>query len=53
MLGTQGWAVNHKRVERIWRQEGRKVPSRQPKRGRLWLTDLDLPHIDIAGPRGL
>ena len=31
--------MNHKRVERIWRQEGRKVPSKQPKRGRLWLTD--------------
>jgi len=31
--------VNHKRVERIWRQEGLKVPYRQPKRGRLWLSD--------------
>ena len=34
-----GWIVNHKRVERIWRQEGLKVPQKQPKRGRLWLTD--------------
>ena len=31
--------MNHKRVERIWRQEGLKVPERQPKRGRLWLND--------------
>ena len=31
--------MNHKRVERIWRQEGLKVPGRQPKRGRLWLND--------------
>ncbi len=31
--------VNHKRVERIWRREGLKVPQRQPKRGRLWLND--------------
>ncbi len=31
--------MNHKRVERIWRQEGLKVPKKQPKRGRLWLTD--------------
>jgi putative transposase len=31
--------VNVKRVERIWRQEGLKVPARQPKRGRLWLND--------------
>jgi transposase InsO family protein len=31
--------VNHKRVERIWRQEGLRVPKKQPKRGRLWLND--------------
>jgi len=31
--------VNHKRVERIWRREGLKVPKKQPKRGRLWLND--------------
>jgi transposase InsO family protein len=34
-----GWRVNHKRVERIWRKEGLKVPQKQPKRGRLWLND--------------
>ena len=39
LLRVEGWRVNHKRVERIWRQEGLKVPRRQPKRGRLWLTD--------------
>ena len=31
--------MNHKRVERIWRREGLKVPKKQPKRGRLWLND--------------
>ncbi len=35
----RGWRVNHKRVERIWRREGLKVPKKQPKRGRLWLND--------------
>lgn len=30
--------VNDKRVERIWRQEGLKVPAKQPKKGRLWLA---------------
>ena len=30
--------MNHKRVERIWRCEGLKVPHKQPKRGRLWLN---------------
>jgi len=39
MLQREGWRVNHKRVERIWRQEGLKVPEKQPKRGRLWLND--------------
>lgn len=39
MLGREGWRVNHKRVERIWRQEGLKVPQKQPKRRRLWLND--------------
>jgi putative transposase len=39
LLRHAGWVVNKKRVERIWRREGLKVPSRQPKRGRLWLND--------------
>ena len=39
LRSTAGWAVNDKRVERIWRREGLKVPTKQPKRGRLWLND--------------
>jgi len=39
LLRREGWVVNHKRVERLWRREGLKVPKRQPKRGRLWLND--------------
>ena len=39
ILKQEGWQVNHKRVERIWRREGLKVPQKQPKRGRLWLND--------------
>ena len=39
LLRQENWKVNHKRVERIWRKEGLKVPQRQPKRGRLWLND--------------
>jgi putative transposase len=39
LLREAGWKVNKKRVERIWRQEGLKVPHRQPKRGRLWFND--------------
>ena len=39
LLSGKGWQVNHKRVERIWRRDGLKVPKKQPKRGRLWLND--------------
>lgn len=39
LLRHAGWLVNDKRVERIWRREGLKVPCKQPKRGRLWLND--------------
>jgi transposase InsO family protein len=39
LLRQAGWTINDKRVERIWRREGLKVPLKQPKRGRLWLTD--------------
>jgi len=39
LLKAGGWRVNHKRVERIWRQEGLKVPQKQPKRKRLWIND--------------
>ncbi len=39
LLRARGWHVNHKRVERIWRREGLKVPTKQPKRARLWLND--------------
>ncbi len=39
LLRQAGWLVNKKRVERIWRREGLKVPRRQPKKGRLWLND--------------
>ena len=39
LLRNEGWSVNHKRVEWLWRQEGLNVLAKQPKRGRLWLND--------------
>ena len=39
LLRTRGWRVNRKRVARIWREEGLKVPAKQPKKRRLWLND--------------
>jgi transposase InsO family protein len=40
LLRDACWQVNDKRVERLWRREGLKVPGKQPKRGRLWLNDV-------------
>ena len=39
LLWQEGWQISQSRVERIWKQEGLKVPQKQPKRGRLWLND--------------
>jgi len=39
LLRVEGWRINHKRVERIWWQEGLKVPKKQPKSGRLWVNE--------------
>ena len=50
LLREAGWAVNRKRVERIWRQEGLKVPAKQPKKGRLWLHDGSCVRLRPAHP---
>lgn len=39
LVRAKGLMINHKRVYRIWRREGLKVPKKQPKRGRLWLSN--------------
>src|SRR5437660_8474208 len=39
LLRQAGWSVSDGRIERIWKREGLRVPAKQPKRGRLWLTD--------------
>ncbi|NIV26486.1 MAG: IS3 family transposase [Gammaproteobacteria bacterium] len=51
LLRNQGWIVNHKRVERIWREEGLKVPLKQPKRGRLWLNDGSIVRLRPEFPK--
>jgi putative transposase len=50
LLREAGWAVNRKRVERIWRREGLKVPAKQPKKGRLWLHDGSCVRLRPAHP---
>jgi transposase InsO family protein len=46
-LRREGFQINHKRVERIWREEGLKVPKRQPRRRRLWLKRLGVQTLFI------
>ena len=50
LLRMEGWHVNAKRVQRIWRREGLKVPQKQPKRGRLWLNDGSCIRLRPARP---
>src|SRR5476651_874734 len=49
LLRNTGWVVNVKRVERIWRREGLKVPAKQPKRRRLWLNDGSCVRLRLHG----
>ena len=53
MLRIEGWGVKHKRVERIWRQEGLKVPQRQPE-ARSAVAQRRIVHpaeAGVSGPR--
>ncbi len=36
LLAVEGWHVNHKKVERLWREEGLQLPHRHKKRRRLY-----------------
>jgi len=51
LLRNEGWVVKHKRVERIWRREGLKVPQKQSKRGRLWLNDGSIVRLKPLFPQ--
>ena len=39
LLRMEGWTVNHKKVERLWREEGLQLPKRHKKRRRLYHKD--------------
>jgi len=42
LLRSEGWVVNHKKVERIWREEGLQLPHRHKKRKRLYHKDSSI-----------
>jgi putative transposase len=39
LLRREGWDVGKDCVYTIWREAGRQVPTKQPKRARLWRAD--------------
>lgn len=39
LLRVASWKVNHKKVERLWREEGLQLPLRHKKRKRLYHKD--------------
>jgi transposase InsO family protein len=42
LLRIEGWRVNHKKVERLWREEGLQLPQRHKKRKRLYHKDSSI-----------
>jgi len=36
LLRVEGWKVNHKKVERLWREEGLQLPRRHKRKRRLY-----------------
>ena len=42
LLRVEGWKVNHKKVERLWREEGLQLPGRHKKRKRLYHKDTSV-----------
>jgi len=42
LLRMAGWKVNHKKIERLWREEGLQLPKRHKKRKRLYHKDSSI-----------
>ena len=51
LLHREGWKVNHKRVERLWRQEGLKVPKKTTKTTKIVVERRKLHPASTAAPR--
>jgi putative transposase len=50
ILRTQGWRVNRKRIYRLWRKEGLKVPQNVHKKRRLGSRENGVIHRRAEGP---
>ncbi len=49
-LLEEGWTVNRKRVQRLWREEGLRVPTRRRKRQRLGDSTVPAKRLSAERP---
>ena len=49
-LAEEGWSVNRKRVQRLWREEGLRVPVRRRKRQRLGASTVPADRLRAQRP---
>ncbi|MBT8541542.1 IS3 family transposase [Polynucleobacter paneuropaeus] len=51
MMRNSDWGqATTAKVARIWREEGLKIPQKQPPRGRLWLSDGSCMRLRATAP---
>jgi putative transposase len=50
MLVEEGWEVNRKRVQRLWREEGLRVPQKRRKRRRLGESTVPASRLQAERP---
>ncbi|MDP5218871.1 IS3 family transposase [Ruegeria sp. 2205SS24-7] len=50
LLRVEGWRVNHKKVERLWREEGLQLPQRHKKKRRLYHKDSSIIRLRPTHP---
>ncbi len=49
-LLEEGWSINRKRVQRLWREEGLRVPARRRKRRRLGESSVPADRLRAERP---
>jgi putative transposase len=50
VVNEEGWSVNGKRVQRLWREEDLRVPARKRKLARLGASDVDAKRLSATHP---
>jgi transposase InsO family protein len=50
LLLDEGWAINRKRTQRLWREEGLRVPQRRRKRQRLGVSTVPADRLRAERP---